>query len=140
MIATVMLVTAAVQLNANDKVIQLNQLPATAQDFIKDNFASEKISVIKQEYEITGRTYKVVFADGKSVEFDKKGIWNEIDYNKHSVPYSLVPNKINEYIKANYSGQRVVKIERENNKWEVKLQNGIELKFDSLFNIKSIDN
>ena len=52
----------------------------------------------------------------------------------------MVPAPILNYIKENYPGDKVLKIERDRSRYEVKLSNRFELTFDSDFNIIDIDN
>lgn len=123
----------------NDKVISKNQLPAQAQSFLNENFADVKISYAKQETDFIERSYEVVLADGTKLEFTKKGNWKEVDCRYSEVPSAIVPAPIKNYINENYSGSRVLKIERDSRGYEVKLSNKLELKFNNDFKIVDID-
>lgn len=123
----------------NDKVIGKNQLPAQAQSFLNENFADVKISYAKQETDFIERSYEVVLADGTKLEFTKKGNWKEVDCRYSEVPSAIVPAPIKNYINENYSGSRVLKIERDSRGYEVKLSNKLELKFNNDFKIVDID-
>ena len=57
----------------NDKPIQVNQLPAKAQTFIKTYFKSHKVALAKMESGVFYKSYDVVFTNGEKVEFDKAG-------------------------------------------------------------------
>jgi Protein of unknown function (DUF2874). len=48
---------------------------------------------------------------------------------------TLVPEQIKAYVTANYPDQHIDEIERENNGWEIELNNDVELKFDANFNV-----
>lgn len=137
----VLATVCVVQLHAkSDRAIQVSQLPEAAQRFVSKYFVNDKISIVKEERNITGKTYKVIFSNGHSVEFNKYGSWNEVDCKHSPVPQQIVPDKIKEYIKNNYNNQKVIEIERNSREYEVKLQNGITLEFDTLFNLKKVDN
>lgn len=123
----------------NDKVISKNQLPAQAQSFLNENFADVKISYAKQETDFIERSYEVVLADGTKLEFTKKGNWKEVDCRYSEVPSAIVPALIKNFINENYSGSRVLKIERDSRGYEVKLSNKLELKFNNDFKIVDID-
>jgi len=123
----------------NDKVISKNQLPAQAQSFLNENFADVKISYAKQETDFIERSYEVVLADGTKLEFTKKGNWKEVDCRYGEVPSAIVPAPIKSFINENYSGSRVLKIERDSRGYEVKLSNKLELKFNNDFKIVDID-
>ena len=96
----------------NDKVISKNQLPAQAQSFLNENFADVKISYAKQETDFIERSYEVVLADGTKLEFTKKGNWKEVDCRFDEVPAAIVPEAIKSYLRKNYPGEKVLKIER----------------------------
>jgi len=123
----------------NEKPIQVNQLPATAQQLIKQHFADRKVALAKVETEFMSKGYEVVFTDGARIDFDGKGNWEEIDCKASSVPSAIVPARIQEYIRENYPDTTVRKIEKNRREYEVKLSNRVELSFDLKFNLTDID-
>ncbi|MBR5813139.1 MAG: PepSY-like domain-containing protein [Bacteroidaceae bacterium] len=139
LLALVFSIGVANALDFNDKVISKNQLPAQAQSFLNEYFAGAKISYAKQEIDFLERSYEVVLADGVKLEFSNKGSWKEVDCSYGEVPSSIIPAPIRKYISENYSGSRVLKIERDGRGYEVKLSNKLELKFNNDFKIVNID-
>lgn len=132
----------AVQLTAladNDKPITLNQLPQVSQQFINKHFAGKDVAIAKLESEIFDKSYDVIFTNGDKLEFDRKGQWKDIDCKYSSVPASAIPAKIAEYVGKNHKGVKVLKIEREGNRYDVDLANGWDLTFDKNFNVVDID-
>lgn len=123
----------------NDKPIQVNQLPAKAQTFIKTYFKSQKVTLAKQESELFYKSYDVVFTNGEKVEFDKAGEWTEVQCRQSEVPAQIVPEAIKNYVKANYSDAKILQIERDKKEYEVKLSNRWEIKFDSKMRVIDID-
>ena len=123
----------------NDKVINKNRLPATAQQFLNENFAGIEITYAKQEREILNLSYEVRLADGTKIEFTSKGQWDQVECRFGEVPASVIPQAIKEYIDKNYPGVKVLMIEKDRNDYEVKLSNRLELKFDKDFNLYDID-
>lgn len=123
----------------NEKLIQVNQLPAAAQQFIKQHFADRKIVLAKMETELMSKSYKVIFADGDHIDFDGKGNWEEVDCKSSSVPIAVVPVRIMDYVRANYPDETVKKIEKDRREYEVKLSNRVELSFDLKYNLTDID-
>ncbi len=123
----------------NDKPITIEQLPTVAQQTIKTHFADGKIALVKVESEIMDKTYDVIFTDGTKVEFDRKGTWKEVERRDKAVPASLVPQQIANYVKANYSGQSVRKIEKDRKEYDVTLSNGVEITFNKNFKVIDID-
>ena len=56
----------------DDKPIQVNQLPQTAQTFIKTHFPDNKVAMAKMETDWFDKSYDVIFTNGDKLEFDKK--------------------------------------------------------------------
>lgn len=124
----------------NDKPIQVNQMPQTAQQFIKQHFSDQKIAMAKMESGFFDKSYKAIFTNGNKVEFDKSGNWKEVDCKYNAVPAAIIPLTIRNYVKTNYPEAKVLKIEKDKKDYELKLSNRIELKFDLQFNLIDIDN
>ena len=123
----------------NDKVINKNQLPAPAQQFINEHFAGIEITYAKEEWDFLKQSYEVRFANGTKIEFTGKGIWDEVECRFGEVPAAIIPQAIKEYVDKNYPGVKIIYIEKDRNDFEVKLSNRLELKFDKDFNIYDID-
>lgn len=123
----------------NDKPINVNQLPAAAQQIIKNNFGTKKVALAKMESGLLDKSYDVIFTTGEKIEFDRKGNWTEVDCKRSAVPAKLIPAQIARYVKANYAGTRILKIEKDTNEYEVKLSSGIEIKFNKNFQVIDID-
>lgn len=123
----------------NNKIINKNELPAQAQQFINEHFNGVKLSYAKLERDFLENSYEVMLANGAKLEFSSKGTWEDVDCRYGEVPAAIIPQPIKEYIKSNYPGERVLKIERERNRYELKLSNRLELTFDENFRIIDID-
>lgn len=137
--ALALVVLAVPALADNDRVIGVEKLPAAAQQFLKAHFATWEVSYAKVDEDVLGDEYKVIFTSGASVEFDKEGTWIEIDGKRAALPASAVPQRIRETVSERFSGRTIRKIERERRGFEVKLDNGVELKFDRAYNLVDID-
>lgn len=123
----------------NDKPIQVNQLPAKAQTFIKTYFKDHKVALAKQETELFYKGYDVTFTNGEQVEFDKAGDWTEVRCRQSEVPAEIVPEAIRNYVKTNYPDARILQIERDKKEYEIKLSNRWEITFDSQMRVIDID-
>lgn len=130
---------ACVSSPTDDRIIKFEQLPQTAQQFIKDNFAGETISHIIYDSDLTDRDYKVKFESGREVEFASDGKWTSVDCRREAVPAAIVPAKIAKYVEKNFAGKSIVEIKREWREWEVKLSNGLDLEFNDNFKLRKID-
>lgn len=116
----------------NERVITVNQLPAAAQTFLKKNFADAKIAVVRVETDFLEKVYDVVFTNGNSIEFNRKGEWKEVDCKFDGVPSQIVPAAISKYVTENYPDAKIWKIEldKSDKEYELQLSNRWELKFN----------
>ena len=123
----------------NDKPINVNQLPATAQQVIKSNFAGKKVALAKVESGLIDKSYDVIFTTGEKIEFDRDGNWTEIECKRTAVPAKLIPAQIANYVNTNYPGNSILKIEKDRTEYEINLSNGVEIKFNKEFMVIDID-
>lgn len=126
--------------NAQKTVITKAALPVNAQTFLKTHFADQEPTYILQDKETFSTDYKVQFANSVEVEFDGKGNWEEVDGNHNAIPAAIVPKAIASYIKTNFPNIPVIKIDKGKWGYEVDLNNGLELEFNSKGNFIRIDN
>ncbi len=122
-----------------DKPITVSELPAVAQQFIKAHFTGAEISYATVDDDIMDTDYKVVFADGRKVEFAKNGEWREVETKRAPFPMEIVPKPICDYLKSHYPKQKVRQIERQRRGYELTLDNGLELTFDKNYTLVKID-
>lgn len=108
--------------------------------FVSNYFPQTEILTVKAEDD----EYEVKLADGTEISFNLNFEWTHIDCEEgmvyHAVPAELVPEQIATYVTANYPNQHIDKIEKMANGWEIALSNGVEIEFDSNFNVIHIDN
>ena len=123
----------------NDKPIAVNALPVKAQTLLSNHFNNQKVMLATIESGVVSRSYDVVLQNGTKLEFDKKGNLTEIDCKQGNVPAQLIPQAIKNYLKDNYAGQSVKKIEMNKNEYEVELTNGLDLTFNKHFQLIDID-
>ncbi|MCM1310143.1 MAG: PepSY-like domain-containing protein [Bacteroides sp.] len=116
-------------------------LPATAQKFIQSNFKNSAVSFIKVDSTLGFTTeYEVVFTDGTEIDFDSAGTWDKIEMPRNkAVPSALVPKAIADYVNKNFSGQKIVSIDKESRSYDIELSSGLDLVFDRAGNFKKID-
>ena len=140
MIAICCMVSCNMAANAgNDKPISVNALPAKAQTLLNNHFNGQKVMLATIESGVVSRSYDVVLQNGTKLEFDKKGNLTEINCKLGIVPALLIPQAIKNYLKDNYAGQSVKKIEMNKNEYEVELTNGLDLTFNKHFQLIDID-
>ena len=123
----------------DDKPVTINQLPTKAKSFITEYFSNEKVALAKEEKDFWNSTFEVIFVNGNKLEFDNKGNWTEVNCKYSSVPEKIVPSAIMSYIKKNYPDCKVLTIEIEKNRTEVKLSNRVEVTFNKNNEVIDID-
>lgn len=126
-------------LASDDRPIEVKELPAAAQQFIQTHFPGVKVSYATVDSELMSKDYKVVFTDGRKVEFSKNGEWKEVSAKHAELPAAIVPQQIRDYVAKHHAGQAIRKIERDRHGYEVKLANGLELDFNKRFEVVKID-
>lgn len=124
---------------ASAKAVMISEFPAAAQKMLKENFSGHKVAMSTMDYDLFSKSYDVVFTNGDKVEFDSDGNWKEIKCKQSSVPKSLIPQGIRNYLKHHYTNTTVKEIERYGSKHEVRLSNGLEITFDKNFQVIEID-
>lgn len=123
-----------------DMPIQFDQLPSNAQAFITQHYNSANISFAKVDVDIFEKSYDVVFTDGVKIEFDHKGVWDEISCPRsQKLSDKLFPQEILEVINKNYSKWNIIGFERKRFGWEITLNNGLELFFNKEYHLVGID-
>ena len=68
--------------------------------------------------------------DGTEIDFYNNGTFDKVDCHTAPVPASIVPAAIQQFVKANFAGSAVVKIDKERYGYDIELSNGMELKFN----------
>ena len=140
MIAICCMMSCNMAANAgNGKPISVDALPAKAQTLITEHFNGQKVMLATIESGVVSRSYDVVLKNGTKLEFDKRGNLTEIDCKQGIVPGQLIPQAIKNYLKENYEGQSVRKIEINRKEYEVELTNGLDLTFNKHFQLIDID-
>ena len=123
----------------SERLITVDKLPVAAQKFLKTHFADQSLTYAKVDGYMFDVDYEVRLADGTKIDFDRKGNWTNVERKAVALPEKLVPTKIAEYVAKHYAGAKVVKIERNKRSFEVELSNGLELTFDTRYNLINVD-
>ncbi|MDX1426695.1 MAG: PepSY-like domain-containing protein [Salegentibacter mishustinae] len=117
-------------------------LPATAKDFIQQNFSSNTVEGVEENSKCqiwADDKYEVKLSNGIELDFDENGNIIEIDSQKDAIPMSALPSAIATYLKENYPDSQVIGWEKEKKSQEVELLDGTELEFDGQGNFRKID-
>ncbi len=131
----VMTMSLTMSADDDDRVITFDQLPQAAQTFLKANFATKVPLVVTADWD----DYTIRYESGEKIEFNRSGDWKDIECYNNKVPTSVIPEQIVNYVKQNYPGKSVIKIERHRSVYEVKLNNGMEVEFNRNFQVIGMD-
>ena len=71
-------------------------------------------------------------------EFSNSGKWTEVDCKSREVPQGIIMKPIRNYVAKTFSDVKIVKIEKKSSGYEVKLSDGVELKFNLVGQFKSV--
>lgn len=140
-LTTLFLLLFAMQLSFARDVITMDdkQLPLTARNFINRHFSKPKISYIKIENEFLSKRYEVMLTNRTKIEFDGSGQWEEVDCKNDTLPLTIVPAHIRQFVEAQYPGVHFRKIERDRGEVEVELDNRLSLTFNKKGQLIDID-
>ena len=132
--AVLILVTAC----DKESIVSADGLPKDAQTYITQHFPSHEILQVVKERDDLKTTYDVYLSEGFNLDFDKKGKILGVE-GSSKLPDSVVPEKILTYVNTNYPDFFIRDWELDDHGQEVKLSNGMELKFDKNGNFLRID-
>ena len=115
-----------------------NTNPAITQ-FVTQHFPNATVQMVMPDED----DIDVVLNDYTKIEFRLNNEWKKVDC-EHSttftaVPATIVPEQITAYVNTNFPGAIIKKLEKKFRGWEIELNNGLELKFNSNFRVMEID-
>jgi hypothetical protein len=115
-----------------------NTNPAITQ-FVTQHFPNATVQMVMPDED----DIDVVLNDYTKIEFRLNNEWKKVDC-EHSttftaVPATIVPEQITAYVNANFPGAIIKKLEKKFRGWEIELNSGLELKFNSNFKVMEID-
>lgn len=135
LMAMVMTMSLTMSADDDDRVITYDQLPQAAQTFLKANFANKVPLLVTADWD----DYTIRYESGEKIEFNRSGEWKDIECYNSKVPANAIPEPISNYIKQNYPGKSVIKLERHRSVFEVKLNNGMEVEFNRNYQLIGVD-
>lgn len=121
---------------AEERPVDYATFPASAKTFITKNFAKAQVASAMLDED---GDYTAKLSCGTKIEFRNNGAWKEVNCKTKAVPAAIVPAAIAKYVKANYPGATINKIDIDTTDYEIRLSSGIELKFDLKGNFLRID-
>lgn len=124
---------------ADKYTINRDALPENAQAMLKEHFPKAKIGMIKVDRHLLKKTdYDVRLVNGTKIEFNNSGKWTSVDCKNRAVPSGLIMKPIRNYVSKSFTDVKIVKIQKKSSGYEIKLSDGVELKFNLLGQFKSV--
>ncbi len=117
------LLTAAAQA---DMPMAPAALPQPAQAFIQQHFKNTGIMYVEQDDD----DVEVRLSDGTKIEFYFNGEWKEAKAYGNPLPVTMLPNPVANTLKKEYPQALIIKVEKEWNGYEIKLNNMMKLFID----------
>jgi hypothetical protein len=138
LIALVLLVSFSSCSKDDDLVISEADLPAAAKSYLQTHFQLTTINKVVKDTDDLGVEYEVYLANGTYLEFNGEGAIDQIK-SKTKLPDSVIPASLLSYVASNYPDLFIIEWELDTADQEIKLSNGVELKFDLQGNFLRID-
>ena len=125
---------------AEDIEISYDQLPEKARSVIAKAFPDVKVKKVEMERRASLMQYEVKLYGGIKLQFSKDGTFTECDCTSSGqVPDVLIPSKIRAFMSKEFDGRKIKRIEHDSKLYELLLDNGVELSFNSAFRLIDID-
>lgn len=125
---------------ADKYTLKRENLPQQAREMLDEYFPKAKVAMIKVDKHLLKKTdYDVKLVNGTKIEFNNAGRWTSIDCRDRAVPDAIIPRAIRKYVTKNFEGVKITEIERKLKGFEIELDNGLELTFDTFGNFKSMN-
>ena len=121
----VALVLAVATVTADDKIVSAEKLPQKAKDFIAANFAGKTVQYVEKDF----NEYEVQLSDRAEITFKGNGEWENVK-SYEGLPASILPATVGTYLTSNFADAKIVEVEKDWNRIEVKLSSRLEVYFD----------
>ena len=124
---------------AHDQIIPYAQLPAAAQQVVRTHFDEANVAYVTLDREVFGKEYDVRLNDGTEIKFESDGSVKKVDCQFHAVPEALIPPVVLQQVKAQFPNAFIVEWGKDDWGWKAELNNQLELKFNSKYNMIGVD-
>lgn len=123
----------------SDQLITFTQLPAAAQATVKQYFDEANVAFCTMDREWFGKEYKVQFNDGSEIKFEGDGSLHKVDCKFRAVPDALIPEVVRQQVAAQFPQAIIVEWGKDDWGWKAELNNKLELKFNSKYQMIGVD-
>ena len=118
----------------NDRIIEFNELPKAAQQFVTKYFAGRSAVLVKLDRDFMSTTYEVTLSD-----FTSNGQWKDVDAKYNTMPLGFIPAQITKTLNARHAGDPIKQIERKGRGYKVELSSGLEAYFNAKLQLVRYD-
>ena len=118
-----------------DRVVSADKLPAQAKQFVAAHFNGIEVLSVRKD----GFKYDVVLFDGTEMEFSHGGQWIEVDCGLNPLPDGVLPANTAKYLTAKFPMNFATHVKFEHKRYEVELDNDLDLLFDKNGNFMGAD-
>ena len=120
------------------KNISPSAVDANITSFVTTNFPQANITTCMKDC----GEFEVILSDGTKIEFDRNIVWESVDCEHGTtyieVPESIVPESITKYVATHYPDNYIRKISKDMKRWDIELNNDVDIEFDKNFNVVEI--
>ncbi|MBQ9217696.1 MAG: PepSY-like domain-containing protein [Muribaculaceae bacterium] len=133
-VATLLLCATSLWAQEEKNPVEVKKLPHLALSNLKSYFPDVQVVEAYTESKKIKDEYTVVLDNTVKVVFDKHGQWSRVYANDGQIPERMVDGRIKMYLgKQGIKGRVVVMCKDKKGNYEVTLDDGTVLKFDSQF-------
>ncbi len=118
-----------------DRVVSADKLPTQAKQFVAAHFSGIEVLSVRKD----GFKYDVVLFDGTEMEFSHGGQWIEVDCGLNPLPDGVLPANTAKYLTAKFPMNFATHVKFEHKRYEVELDNDLDLLFDKNGNFMGAD-
>lgn len=118
-----------------DRVVSPDKLPAQAKQFIAAHFNGVDVLSVRKD----GFQYDAVLFDGTELEFRHSGQWIKVDCGLNPLPEGILPANTAKYLAAKFPMNFATHVKYEHKRYEVELNNELDLVFDKNGNFMGAD-
>lgn len=118
-----------------DRTVSVDKLPNQAKQFITANFNGTEVLSVRKD----GLKYEVVLFDGTEMEFKSNGQWIKVDCGLNPLPDGILPANTAQFLSAKFPVNYPTHVKYEHKRYEVELENDLDLVFDKNGNFAGSD-
>ena len=118
-----------------DRTVSVDKLPNQAKQFITANFNGTEVLSVRKD----GLKYEVVLFDGTEMEFKSNGQWIKVDCGLNPLPDGILPANTAQFLSTKFPVNYPTHVKYEHKRYEVELENDLDLVFDKNGNFTGSD-